>query len=1618
MEVEETSAFSESSSGSLTAGDVLIRSTSFHMKKKSLETQTAAFADSRPAACSKRRICISAKKLREVPPPCRPGRAALIDDGTAYIPPALSANKPASHKPTAVTSEDVMEGGVSRCTGRHSEVLSPTKDTELSQLPPKTVFAFALLKDDHRHRCDSAVSQYSHSEVITGQLKYVEKGYSNEAVTYIPSEVKEDTSKQIAADMFISQYDTGQKAAVRAVFKQRIQNVPVFKEVKVQLLHNTCLDKKDSSKSTHSEMDSVTTIAAATAAAIASTAPLLKVQSDLEAKVSSVSEMLNKLQETDKQLQRVAEQQVNLKAQQLERPPCQQRVSDLEKQRNLFMEQRIQHLENLQQQQMNIQSHLISSALNLGGFQAVNAATSKAGAKHAMNAGRPPTDQTATRQQGFSSSNAVPAQACSHQFENSGIRRQKSPLKTPAPRRYAPVPVSKDAKISQKMSKREQPVGEKENVQQSTYGGTLGGGRLLEHILNSQETPLSQRASSWKDPRTDSVMPWGFGKEHRSNILQTEPFPAFKDPNPVERTVKKADDVLHDLGQLKREMHGILQDAKEWKLDMNSFMKATSHLGEATRLKDQLPPHQSACSLRPSSEAILRVSAPNEQKDPVAPSLTELQQLSKSSVLQSTKVSKSILRDAEKILRVVRKNKKLLEENLEAIIRAKDGNALHAFIDELTAERDVLEEIRIRKTVDEWIKTISMEIQDEMARKDSLKTQQTNKMMRASRETNAKFQYPQRIPAKRHLPATKPIPKLMDKGPLKGRMGAQNEEYLSQVYGRPIYQGHRSTLKKSPYLRFNSPSPKSKPPRPKLIESVKGTKVKSARTQTGPYVRSKGTSPKKPCPGSASHQELQYLFSPTKETSNLSGPLEGHLIPMAIPLGQKQIDSILPQPARIRTGEFHPVTVTTSVPPAPSKPQLKIKKPNIAVIEMKSEKKDPPRLTVQVLPNVDIDSISSDTKSVSQISLTPLPSKEAIQDEGDDDIPEFSEPVLEFNRQGETASPKYNGPPFPPAAPPAQPTADILDEIIERRETLENKLVGWVEQEVMARIIGGMYPPQKEAVPNISASESEDSQGVSSDIVEAAGTKGFRLFVDAGLPVDSEIIRRFVNEALAETVAVMLGDQEGHEAVSTTVVPQAARLSLEKETILSTPLATPEATPPQSPPPPREKSPIRTPESSPSVTEIDGDIGRQQQAMAAGSQAAAVSPVYTPLATPVVSPPRVATPSPPVSEHAPGTGRQEPPNAWGDVELPLEEEKPSLQSEEGGFHPRAVIMSVAKHEEPDTLVLPAPHEPTEPHDPPLQEPRVPSPSVHTPTSGTSTEESSLTATETGDRPISEGEVLFSYGQLLAAKAFAEGGLSLPNLSDSLISTLHDAREMDYDPPSEGQVLQRPHKGYHRDPVLSLFSEQSQVPLASEEEICQRENMDDSAGELSEGQRPRLTKAAESILMGHSVYVDQPASPVSKRPPRRAPSPGQCDRVAGEVLGVADVTHGPMSMAELDRPVSPSAQGDSNLAPRLDDLSQKQYQETQQARLAKPRVICVKPKSEITQQQDFQVDMDRTQVEPNVYLPSLLSGGETMPHLSSLPVPAKMSVMVPSANIDDRSLSPIHGSSDSSGADTF
>ena len=67
------------------------------------------------------------------------------------------------------------------------------------------------------------------------------------------------------------------------------------------------------------------------------------------------------------------------------------------------------------------------------------------------------------------------------------------------------------------------------------------------------------------------------------------------------------------------------------------------------------------------------------------------------------------------------------------------------------------------------------------------------------------------------------------------------------------------------------------------------------------------------------------------------------------------------------------------------------------------------------------------------------------EEEKCDEISEYSEPILEFNRSVKAVSTKYNGPPYPPVASTStsQPTTDILDKVIHRKETLENSLIQW-----------------------------------------------------------------------------------------------------------------------------------------------------------------------------------------------------------------------------------------------------------------------------------------------------------------------------------------------------------------------------------------------------------------------------------------------------------------------------------------------------------------------------------------------------------------------------------------------
>ncbi|XP_043930385.1 protein TALPID3 [Protopterus annectens] len=1493
-------------------------------------------------------------------------------------------------------------------------------------------------------------------------------------------------------DILVSQYNAGQKEALRAVFKQRTQNEPVCKEVKVQLLENQISEKTEmgaqNNQLEHCSLQQASAAAAATAAAVAATVPLFKVHNDLEAKIASVAELVTKLQETDRQMQNVAEQQAHVQVQETGWPHHRERVFELEKQLNSVIEQRIEHLEKLQQQQLQLQSCFMNSAISTNSRHALSVHPA---CFHSI----PHSSTAKSTSKGFqwlpsnsinySHTRAVPSESLpvatvyGGQLQKTKPSLEKSPLETPAPRKFAPVPMSKENGSAPLVN--------------------LGNGRFLEDILNKQETPVRQTESVEK---VSVSMTTAGSNPQSSGILLTESFPALGGPSRGSElvegisstTVQKATEVLHDLGRLKREMQSILQEGEQWRSEIKGFTKPA----ETFSMKQRMNTSQ---NITPRTIDPVHIQHPLAEGPVNANCFTNTAQLAKPSLLQSVEAPKSMFFDAERILREVKNNKKVLEENLEAIIRAKDGNAMYTLISALSANRDAAEEIRVRKTVDAWIAAISKDIEDEIARNELIqekkRKEKEQQILSLKKGQSAEVVNPFKVKAQKKLvslakkPATstrilpkqstetcgkqnlisRPVSQSFQNTvktkvpPQVNEALLQDEDYLSRVYGKAVYQGHRSTLKKGPYIRLNSPSPRSKAQRPKVVESIKGVKVKSARTQTHllPTKSAISSPPQHPLSAPLIPTK-QYVFSPVRELQPdaiFSGPLEGHLIPVAVPLGQPRIDGTAPQPSGVFLTTPQPVTITTSILPSPPKAQSKVKKPNIAVVEMRSEKKDPPKLNIQVLPNVDIDSITSGSSDVSKRSPSPSrqaptlpPAQTVIQSpEPDDEEDEGQFPgsdflavadVTQMNHENEDVSPESPEPPielngwsepfavnhglvFPPSVPVSQPTVDIVDKMIRERETVENRVINWVEQEIMSRIITEMYPVREEPLAEISVSESSENQSAHTDIVEAAGGGGFQLFVDAGVPVNSDLIRQFVNEALAETVAILLGQREGQHMSPTPLLPE-SKTPLPEMCGL-TPVATPQATPPDSPPPPPVKvsSPVKTPVMSPQTSiefkETESKPFQEPELGAASDK----SIVGTPVATPMASPPRVVTPTPPTSENiseASITQNPEPvqqvPKPWGDVELPLAEENPNSASEKIP-QPEAITLSVANDEEPTSLVAPLPvinEVPSQTLREPTPAPPAHSP-VYTPSLESTSSTISITETETVDRPISEGEVLITYRQIIAARALAEGGVPHVNLNTSLSSTLQDAQDMDYDSPSEGQVIKKPHRGHHRDPVLGLLANMNQDPVIRQALQFHSQSSDEecSGGEISEGQRPQMTVAAEFIMTGHSVYMDQPAlSGLRNERRRHTPSPEQLNRTTGDVFDDSLLSHGPMSLGELEtRPVPlPHVQQMTHFSSRPVDV------EHGSQRLENIQVIQVESRAEDSRTPGLLTDLDRTNVAPDLSLTSDISGSQPVPSSQPQAVPVMVSVTLPSMNEEDQadSVSTIDADTDSSGADTF
>ncbi|KAJ8291145.1 hypothetical protein GJAV_G00021880 [Gymnothorax javanicus] len=422
----------DESTSSSDAADVLIRSTALPFRGQAIsENGSVRCISIKPGYdggvnISVKRLCESALPSMQVT------TKTALEQEPAYVPPALPANKPQA------------------------------SSSEVRKAPPSN--------KAKEHSGDREVKHGSEEDAIC-------KASSARVNKSLSRNEPQGGSMLKGQDVLISQY-SGNKEAIRAVLKQRSASAPLMREVKVQLLNRPA-------SATHSHQgpqaslqptepqlvgpstgDQGASAAALTAAALTVTAPLLKAQSELDSRLARFSEDLQRLQAGYGQVLR----------------PPNDRSSALEQQLDTLTQQRLQHLERIQQQQLELQNRLLGSALDAVRARAPGP-VGQASAVPDLRVTSAPYTQSTESPSALAPHTAEAKPGAGDLGQQQG-RGKRSPQATPSPRRFAPKPMSRNARAR---NAKERLVADGWRAPRAAGGS----GRLLEDILNSSKSPES-----------------------------------------------------------------------------------------------------------------------------------------------------------------------------------------------------------------------------------------------------------------------------------------------------------------------------------------------------------------------------------------------------------------------------------------------------------------------------------------------------------------------------------------------------------------------------------------------------------------------------------------------------------------------------------------------------------------------------------------------------------------------------------------------------------------------------------------------------------------------------------------------------------------------------------------------------------------------------------------------------------------------------------------------------------------------------------------------------------------------------------------------------------------------
>ncbi|RUS83052.1 hypothetical protein EGW08_009191 [Elysia chlorotica] len=987
-------------------------------------------------------------------------------------------------------------------------------------------------------------------------------------------------------DVYISQFGlTERQRGIKEALAKRADNShPKKKVVQPRIISQKQSDVDsdlDSARSKHRQLgqsansDYTLTAAVAASAAVAANQPFLKAQHELEQRMQDFLSHLSELQ---------GREPLSMSNKTASAPETAKRIEDLERQVAELNERRMEHMENLQQQQMQMQAQLLfmsrSRSQPRKPVSYIPQAVASGSNNHQSAATRP------SKNIGSSDLPLVPASASYFDINNKasgnfGLRSgqsgqslfnpetlsshfnylnevrelQGSHLDTPAPREKVPkpTPYSLPQPHAQKsLGFLEELLAQKEDPDRDTTFSVMGG--------HSPPTKLQKDSNNNSGFRRSDKSPVDTARQLVTSLSELEKETAHSvwnskntdrkskmserdlSPSPLERYLKHYEADVPDTYERPEPSSAVKRRARKHQAHL-------AQLGEARAVLQHL--EATRATLEGNLESVLR-----SRRDVTVFSAM---------MAAAPDSNKEQLR----IQRMVNKKISALEADVQReVLKGLAQEQAQQLASKREQERQKLASKREAPLGKATASTLPFQNIDYTAKnKFSISTRQSEQSARlAYGKLNQNFNAnPGRNQAntkgkENNASKVKPPPK---------PTVIRDEKTMVRTYGKPEYQRGRTTIR-DPYMHFQN--------------TKRGVASKTSVLNESTVSR-EGRSRSPPKSGAGYSQmgnqsARQFFFSPTRGYIPLdqgdSAPIQGQLISMAIPLGEPRMDRGMRSAAGPLTlspdrRKSNPVTST----PVPVTSTGNVAVVSFPVAEEESKEREP-ELSKQVLPPIDIDSISPSSSRRSDIqirspqhgnvNLTFLQNtREGAdeEDEGQSDL-DYSttdgDPDLEQCGQGlqfpgYEARPQaeYSGPSFPPqqagagggdwmaggSQAPSRQTqlSDVIAEDLRRRDLLERNAVYWLEQELMAQVLSKVMPlevahKQSDASKDTSSILGEDDSKASPRddslmVADMIGQGGLQLFIDAGQPVDSGLIQALVREVLQEKVGTMLAQGQG-----------------------------------------------------------------------------------------------------------------------------------------------------------------------------------------------------------------------------------------------------------------------------------------------------------------------------------------------------------------------------------------------------------------------------------------------------------------------------------------------------------